>query len=101
MFNKILLVFLFIYSVVAFADNSNLSEPEIDKKIDFNANLDYLSQATLSGYTASLMQPYYAQLFKGKTNAEIDSILESFVLKNCKPHQGMMEALIKNWSKRP
>lgn len=73
----------------------------IDKKIDFNANLDYLSQATLSGYTASLMQPYYAQLFKGKTNAEIDSILESFVLKNCKPHQGMMEALIKNWSKRP
>jgi hypothetical protein len=66
-----------------------------DEQIDPEANRRYLSQAALSGYTAGLMQEPYARLFQGSGPAEIDRLMRSFALENCRPHAALVEILRK------
>lgn len=69
-----------------------------DAEIDSAANRRYLAQTALGGYAASLMQPAYAKQFKGLSEAELDQVLQSFAFKNCRPRQGVVEALKRSWS---
>ena len=67
-----------------------------DGTIDSEGNRTFLAQATLSGYTAGLMQPFYARCFEGLSQAELDQVLESFALKQCRPHAALIEVIRKH-----
>ncbi len=67
-----------------------------DTTIDSEANRTYLSQATLSGYTARLMQPSYARCFEGMSRTQLDQILQSFALGQCRPHSALIEVIQKH-----
>jgi endoglucanase len=60
------------------------------------ANDRYLSQAALDNYMGLLLQPAYARVFKDLSETEIDRILQSFALKNCKPNAGLIAVLKKH-----
>lgn len=64
-----------------------------DPDIDPAGNEKYLNQAALAGYTAALMQPAYAKCFVGLSETEIDRLLQSFRLANCRPHRALNEIL--------
>jgi endoglucanase len=67
-----------------------------DTTMDSEANRTFLSQATLSGYTASLMQPLYTHCFEGLSQTQLDQILQSFALKQCRPHAALIEVIRKH-----
>jgi endoglucanase len=58
--------------------------------IDHSANRNYLMQHTLSGYVGNLLQPYFAERFRGMSENEIDGVLQSFRLKNCVPNRELI-----------
>ena len=60
----------------------------------------YVGQAVLDNYAGGLMQPAYANRFKGLSNPELDAILQSFALANCRPHAGLI-AIIEKHAARP
>jgi endoglucanase len=64
-----------------------------DPTMDSEANRTYLSQATLSGYTAGLMQPYYVRCFEGMSQTQLDQVLRSFALDQCRPHSALIEVI--------
>jgi endoglucanase len=64
--------------------------------INADANRRYLTQAAMGTYTAMLMQPAYAGKFKGMTEERIDEVLQSFALKNCTKHKGLLEVAGKH-----
>ena len=64
-----------------------------DPDIDSDANQKYLGQAALAGYVATLMQPAFAKCFQGLSETQIDDILQSFALANCKPHKELVDIL--------
>jgi len=72
-----------------------IEEAMKDPTIDSEANRNFLSQATLSGYTAGLMQPLYARCFEGLSRTQLDEILQSFALKQCQPNRGLIEVIRK------
>ena len=41
------------------------------------------------------MQSKYAQCFAGMSEEKLDVVLQSFALKNCRPHQGLVDVLKK------
>lgn len=63
--------------------------------VDQAANRTYLMQAALSGYVGNFLQPYYAGCFKGMTETDLDRVLQSFTLKNCRPNEGLVGVLKK------
>ena len=69
-----------------------------DPSIDSKANQTYLGQHLLSGYVAALMQPAYAHCFSSLSETQIDDALASFELRNCIPHQGLVEVLQKHFA---
>ncbi len=69
-----------------------LADPDIEPQ----ANYRYLTQAALEGYVGGLMQPIYAKRFQGMSEEEIDRVLQSFALKNCRPIQGLIDVLKKH-----
>jgi endoglucanase len=82
-------------------DLARLVEQTVDDaSIDPKANQRYLSQAALDCYVGGLIQPAYAKRFKGMSEAELDRVLQSFVFKNCKPHQGLID-VVKGHMARP
>jgi endoglucanase len=66
-----------------------------DFPIDIDANRTYLMQHTLSGYVGNLLQPYYAVCFKGMSENQIDSVLQSFAFDNCHIKQRLVDTLKK------
>jgi len=64
-----------------------------DPWIDPVANQWYFAQHALSGYVAGLMQHKYASLFQGMNEIQIDQILASFALRNCRPHQALVDII--------
>jgi hypothetical protein len=66
-----------------------LNAPDIDPR----ANRRYLSQAALSNYTAGLMQPLYARLFKGMSEMDIDHVLSAFAFENCHPNTALVDII--------
>lgn len=78
------------------SDLAALMEKEIDcYEINHADNVNALSEITLQGYAASLLQPVYANLFQGMSEQRLDSILSSLELKNCNVNQGLMNVLKK------
>jgi endoglucanase len=73
-----------------------IEEAMEDTTIDSEANRTFLSQAALSGYAAGLMQPLYARCFEGLSPAQLDRILESFSVKQCRPHTALIEVIQKH-----
>jgi endoglucanase len=67
-----------------------------DPKMDSEGNRVFLSQATLSGYTAGLMQPYFVRCFESMSQAQLDQVLQSFALKQCRPHSALIEVIQKH-----
>lgn len=70
-----------------------------DDEIDSTGNHRYLMQHTLTNYVGTLLQPYYARLFKGLSEERIDDILSAFSLKNCVPNQPLVEMLKKHMAR--
>ena len=64
-----------------------------DWDVDAAGNRKYLMQHTLSGYAGSFLQPYFARCFRGMTENEIDSVLQSFALRNCTPNTELIDLL--------
>ncbi len=69
-----------------------IGDPQIDKP----ANRIYLMQAALSGYVGNFLQPYYARCFQGMSENDLDRVLQSFALKNCRPNDGLVGVLQKH-----
>jgi hypothetical protein len=67
-----------------------------DGDIDEKANYTYLKQAALSGYVGGLMEPSYAKLFKGMSEARLDEVASSFALENCVVNEGLVATLMKH-----
>jgi endoglucanase len=67
-----------------------------DPAIDSEGNRTFLAQAALSGYAAAMLQPFYARCFEGLSQTELDQVLESFALKQCRPHAALIEVVRKH-----
>jgi aryl-phospho-beta-D-glucosidase BglC (GH1 family) len=50
----------------------------------------YFRQSSLANFVGELLQPAYAKSFLGRSEAEIDRILQSFRLENCCIHQDLI-----------
>jgi len=72
-----------------------VSDPAIDARL----NVRCVSQTLLCFYTGTLMQPLYANLFKGLSESELDHILSSFSAQQCVPNRGLVEVLSKYMAK--
>ncbi|MGD0175109.1 MAG: glycoside hydrolase family 5 protein [Anaerolineales bacterium] len=68
-----------------------------DKNIDHLSNRMFLAQAVQAGYFANLMQPAYASCFRGLSETQIDKVMQSFALRNCRVREGLVEVLKKYW----
>jgi len=66
-----------------------------DSQIDPRLNARCVTQTLLCFYTGTLMQPFYAGLFKGLSENELDHILSSFSAKQCVTNRGLVEVLSK------
>lgn len=66
-----------------------------DPQINPVLNAKSMSQTLLCFYAGTLMQPMYANLFKGLSEAELDHILSSFSAKQCIPNQDLVNVLGK------
>jgi aryl-phospho-beta-D-glucosidase BglC (GH1 family) len=64
-----------------------------DPELDPNVNETYLRQASLANYVGELLQPYYARCFTGLSEAEIDRVLQSFRLENCRVRHDLVEVV--------
>lgn len=71
-----------------------------DPNINHTTNTICLSQAALTGYAAALLQPVYANLFKDMSEEQIDKIMQSFDIQNCKINEGLVEVLKKHMNKK-
>ena len=70
-----------------------------DPQLDPRLNKRCLTQTVLCYYTGTLMQPLYANLFKGMSENEMDHVLSSFSAKQCIPNMGLVGVLSKYMTK--
>jgi Endoglucanase len=70
-----------------------------DTALDHDTNNTCLQLVTLAGYAAALLQPQYANLFKGMSEEEIDRVMQSFDISNCVVNEGLVEILKKHMNK--
>lgn len=68
-----------------------------DEEIAQVYNRNCFSSAVLCFYTSALMQRTYARLFKDLSETQIDSVLASFSLDQCKVNQPL-EGIVKKYS---
>ncbi len=68
-----------------------IGDPQMDKA----ANQTYLLQQVLSGYVGNYLQPYYARCFQGMSENDLDRVLQSFALENCRPNEGLVGIIQK------
>lgn len=59
-----------------------------------------LLRAVLAGYASKRMQASWAKRFQGLSETDIDRALQSFALKNCRPHQALLD-MVKKHTARP
>jgi hypothetical protein len=67
-----------------------------DAQINPRFNARCVSQTLLCFYTGTLMQPLYADLFKGLSESELDRILSSFSARQCLQNQGLIDVLSRH-----
>jgi aryl-phospho-beta-D-glucosidase BglC (GH1 family) len=56
----------------------------------------YLKQAALDGFFGGLLQPEYASAFRGLSENELDRVLASFALSQCRRNQPLLELVRKH-----
>jgi endoglucanase len=71
-----------------------------DDSITKRYNQPCFSQAMLCFYTGALMQRSYANLFRDLSETQIDQVLSSFSLKQCKVNDGLA-AIVRKYSAYP
>ncbi|MES1264284.1 MAG: glycoside hydrolase family 5 protein, partial [Variovorax sp.] len=71
-----------------------------DDDITQNYNRKCFSSAVLCFYTSALMQQTYARLFKDLSESQIDRVLSSFSLKQCKVNNELA-GIVKKYSAFP
>ncbi len=67
-----------------------------DAELDPGENERLLAQAALERHFGALLQPAYARRFRGMSEAEMDRVLQSFTLQNCRVQQGLADTLKKH-----
>lgn len=60
----------------------------------------YLKQAALDGFFGGFLQPEYAAAFRGLSENDIDRVLASFALENCRRNEPLL-ALVRKHVSRP
>ncbi|MBV8520527.1 MAG: hypothetical protein JOY71_00060, partial [Acetobacteraceae bacterium] len=66
-----------------------------DDSITKSYNQPCFSQAALCFYTGALMQRTYANLFRSLSETQIDQVLSSFSLKQCKVNDALAGIVLK------
>jgi len=61
----------------------------------------YLKQAALDGFFGGLLQPEYANAFRGLSENEIDRVLASFALAQCRRNEPVLELVKKHAASAP
>jgi len=79
---------------------SQIEETLADPTLDWSANRQYLRQAIGDHYIGQLLQPSFARRFKGMSETELDHVLESFTLGQCKLHIELLK-IIQRHTARP
>ena len=67
-----------------------------DPELPFNEFAPYLKQAALDGFFGGLLQPVYASAFKGLSETDIDRVLSSFALDQCRENTPLLGVLRKH-----
>ncbi|WP_053360526.1 cellulase family glycosylhydrolase [Bacillus sp. FJAT-27251] len=67
-----------------------------DPDMDHRFNVAALSQAVLTVYAGSLIQPAFVKAFKGLSEEQLDTVLQSFAFKNCLVNDGLVNVLNKH-----
>jgi endoglucanase len=58
--------------------------------------LEFFKQAALDGFFGGLLQPLYAQAFRGLSENDIDKVLSSFDLENCQKNEALLSVVRKH-----
>jgi endoglucanase len=61
----------------------------------------YLKQAALDGFFGGLLQPEYASAFRGLSENELDRVLASFALSQCRRNEPLLELVRKHVAAAP
>jgi endoglucanase len=69
-----------------------------DPQLPAREFLHYLKQATLDGFFGGLLQPVYAEAFRGLSEAEIDRVLSSFALAQCQKNEPLL-AIVRKYAR--
>jgi endoglucanase len=77
----------------------HMAEQIGDPEIDPATNARYLAQAALGGYASALAQPAYAKCFAGMGKEELERVLGSFALANCRPSEPLIEVLARHMAR--
>ena len=72
-----------------------------DPKLPPGEFVAYLKQAALDGFFGGLLQPIYAEAFRGLSENEIDRVLSSFALEQCRQNEGLSAVLRKHMAAEP
>jgi hypothetical protein len=69
-----------------------IGDPELPAR-EFSS---FLKQSALDGFFGGLLQPVYAQAFRGLSETDIDRVLASFALASCTPNQPLSAVVRKH-----
>jgi len=72
-----------------------------DPKLPAGEFVAYLKQAALDGFFGGFLQPIYAEAFRGLSENEIDRVLSSFALEQCRQNEGLSAVLRKHMAVSP
>jgi len=69
-----------------------IGNPELPAK-EFS---QFLKQASLDGFFGGLLQPVYADAFRGLSEQDLDRVLSSFALSNCSKNEALLAVVRKH-----
>jgi aryl-phospho-beta-D-glucosidase BglC (GH1 family) len=61
----------------------------------------WFGQFALFAYLAQFLQVPYASIFKGKSETQLDTILQAFTFKHCIPNQPLIDVIKKHLGSKP
>lgn len=67
-----------------------------DPQLPASEFAQHLRQAALDGFFGGLLQPVYAEAFRGLSENDIDRVLSSFAFHNCRKNEGLLAVLKKH-----
>jgi len=67
-----------------------------DPELPANEFAHYLKQAALDGFFGGLLQPAWAAAFKGLSENDIDRVLSSFALEQCRKNSALLDVVRKH-----